>query len=462
MRVASATFGSKMRRRGHAVLLLALLALSGTGLPASSSTALDPQALARVWDAERLPLPPAPLLRHADVVALVAELERAGEGLVEVREIGRSVEGRSLHHVRFGRGPLHLLLWSQMHGDEPSATSALFDVCWYISRRRTEPHVARMLERLTIHVVPMLNPDGAERWTRRNAQGLDINRDAILLQSPEARALAALRDEIQPALGFNLHNQNWRTSAGTPPQPATISLLAVAADEELSDPPQRVLAKKTAAVIGRALEPLAAGRIGRYDEAFDPRAFGDSFSRAGTGVVLIESGPSPAADPDGDLVRLNFVALLSALDALASGAVEEADPALYYALPENRSLLFHTLVRGGTLWPGTGVAPFRGDVGIGGARVVREENGRRQVRWAASIQDLGDLRVHGALQTIDAEGLVVAPRVAEAGVGDVIRLPDPPSGRGPFIGVGQPAELLLLAPLTEPGQYRVARIVSVE
>ena len=34
-------------------------------------------------------------------------------------------------------------------------------------------------------MVPMLNPDGAERFQRRNAQGIDINRDALLLQSPE-------------------------------------------------------------------------------------------------------------------------------------------------------------------------------------------------------------------------------------------------------------------------------------
>jgi hypothetical protein len=452
----------KLCRRPWVVLLLVLIAAAGPGFSAASSAGFDALALARVWDAERLALPAAPLVRHADVVALLEDLKRAGDGLFEVREIGRSVEDRSLNHIRFGRGPLHLLLWSQMHGDEPSATSALFDLCMYVSRRRTEPAVARMLERLTIHIVPMLNPDGAERWTRRNAQGIDINRDALLLASPEARALAALRDEFAPALGFNLHNQSWRTSVGAPPRPATISLLAVAADEQLSDPPQRVLAKKTAAVIRRAIEPLAEGRLGRYDESFNPRAFGDNFARAGTGVVLVESGPSPAADPDGDLVRLNFIALVAALDALASGEVEDADPAHYDTLPENESLLFHTLIRGGTLWPGTGVEPFRGDVGIGAARAVRETDGERQVGWAASIQDIGDLRLHGALETVDAEGLFVAPRVFEADVGDIIRLPVVGSRRTPFLGLGQPAELLLLAPLAEPGSFRIVRVVSVK
>ena len=65
----------------------------------------------------------------------------------------------------------------------------------------------------------MLNPDGAERFQRRNAQSIDINRDALRLQTPEGRALKALRDRLNPTVGFNLHNQSWRTSVGTPPKP---------------------------------------------------------------------------------------------------------------------------------------------------------------------------------------------------------------------------------------------------
>ena len=49
------------------------------------------------------------------------------------------------------------------------------------------------------------------------------------------------------------------------------------------------------------------------------RAFGDNITLWGTPVVLIETGPWPSMEPDAALVRLNFVALLSALDALATG-----------------------------------------------------------------------------------------------------------------------------------------------
>ena len=72
----------------------------------------------------------------------------------------------------------------------------------------------------------MLNPDGAERFQRRNAQSIDINRDALRLQTPEGRALKTLRDGLNPRIGFNLHNQSWRTSIGTPAKPG-VHLAAV-------------------------------------------------------------------------------------------------------------------------------------------------------------------------------------------------------------------------------------------
>ena len=60
----------------------------------------------------------------------------------------------------------------------------------------------------------MLNPDGAERGARRNAQGIDVNRDALNLATPEGRLLKAVRDRHQPILGFNLHDQDRRTTVG--------------------------------------------------------------------------------------------------------------------------------------------------------------------------------------------------------------------------------------------------------
>jgi hypothetical protein len=446
-----------------ALLLLSLAACAARGPAAVRSAAgvtagpESPAALAAAWDAEHVSPPLPPLVRHADVAAWLSRLPTQVPGLFAVEPIGRSVEGRSLSHVTVGHGPFHVLLWSQMHGDEPTATCALFDLFEWVRRHRDEPRVRRILDALTLHVVPMLNPDGAERFQRRNAQGLDVNRDALLLQSPEGRALKALRDRVNPALGFNLHNQNWRTSAGKTGQPASISLLAVAFDQARSDNPGRIRAKQVCATIRDALEPLAPGRLARYDDEFEVRAFGDNLAKWGTSVVLIETGAWPGEQPDAALVRLNFVALVASLDALATGRVTSANPARYESLPMNDSAVFSRLIRHATIVTGTGVAPFTGDVGLIASRSPRLAAGRIEV--ATRIDDLGDLRVFDALETIDATGLTLAPLFDRSlRAGDEVTLPDWTTWKGPTVNVGQPGDVVLLRPI-DGGRYRVERLL---
>ena len=435
-----------------------------TSARSQTASAPAPQALAATWDAEHVVLPAPPLLRHADVEGRLKEIQRNTPDLFSIEQIGRSVEGRSINHVWFGRGPFHVLLWSQMHGDEPTATAALFDLFEHVRRHRAEPVVERILGALTIHAVPMLNPDGAERYQRRNAQGIDINRDALMLQTPEGRALKALRDRLNPRIGFNLHNQNWRTSVGNTGKPATISLLSVAYDEARSENEGRLLTKKTAGLIRDALEVFAPGQIAKYDDSFEPRAFGDNVTKSGTPVLLIETGAWPGPDVDRNLVRLNFVALVTALDALASGRVHHADPARYESLPMNESGVLYQLIRRATIVTGTGVPPFIADIGIVGQRVVRDVKGQRTLLMQTRIEEFGDLSTFGAIEVIDGAGLTVSPAfdpVLKAGA--TITLPTDWSMMKltSTVGVSQPANLLLLRPQTG-GAYKVERVLLSE
>ena len=98
-----------------------------------------------------------------------------------VEQIGHSAQGRPLRHVQWGNGPTHVLLWSQMHGDESTATMALADLLAWLGDAPDDPRVQQLRQQLTLHVVPILNPDGAAVFSRRNAQGIDINRDASAL-----------------------------------------------------------------------------------------------------------------------------------------------------------------------------------------------------------------------------------------------------------------------------------------
>ena len=423
----------------------------------AQTTSIAPPELARIWDAEHVSQPAPPLLTHEDVVARLKQVVASAPDLFSMEQIGESVEGRSINHIKVGSGTTGVLLWSQMHGDEPTATAALFDVFEYLSTHRDEPPVRRILQQLTLHVVPMVNPDGAERFQRRNAQSIDINRDALRLQTPEGRALKALRDKLEPKVGFNLHNQSWGTAVGDPPKPASISLLSVAYDEKRTENAGRVLTKKICAVIRDAIEPYASGQIGRYDDSFEVRACGDNITLWGTPVVLIETGAWPSEEPDPHLVRLNFIALISAFDALATGGVNKADPKRYESLPMNESGLLNILIRNATVINGAGVPPYIADIGISGNRRVRTVDGKREMQVARSISDMGDLRKSGALRTIDATGLTVVPD-HEYEAGALIDLPDWENEDETKIATGQPPRIALLRP-AEGGKYRVETVI---
>lgn len=450
-----------MRFSGRGLVAAAVLCAVLPSTPSlhGQDQSVGPPQLARTWDTEHVSSPLPPLMDHKEVVRRLTALSSANPDLFTLEKIGESVEGRSLNYVKTGTGSTGVLLWSQMHGDEPTATAALFDIFEYLRRHREDPMVRRILTRLTLHVVPMLNPDGAERFQRRNAQSIDINRDALGLQTPEGRALKALRDRLNPQVGFNLHNQSWRTSVGTPPKPASISLLSVAYDEARTENAGRKLTKKICAVIREALEPLASGQIGRYDDEFEVRAFGDNITLWGTPVVLIETGPWPSAEPDQALVRLNFVAILSALDAMATGRVDKADPKRYDELPMNESKTLYVLIRNATVINGAGIPPFTADIGLIATRRVQIVDGRRDLQTAVAIEDIGDLRTLGGLRTIDARSKTVVPLFDEKlSEGQIVDLPEWRTKTDATVSVGQAARFAVLKQAAQPGKYQVELI----
>ena len=93
-------------------------------------------------------------------------------------------------------------LWSQMHGNEPTATQAIFDILNFLNSPDFKVEKQEILSNLTLHFLPMLNPDGAELYQRRNTLGIDINRDALRLQSPEGRTLKRVRDSLEADFGL--------------------------------------------------------------------------------------------------------------------------------------------------------------------------------------------------------------------------------------------------------------------
>lgn len=93
------------------------------------------------------------------------------------------------------------LLIGQQHGDEPAGSEALLVVAQELAHGLLEP----LLEQINVVIVPRANPDGAEAGTRTTANGVDMNRDHLLLHTPEARALAMLVRDYRPVVVLDAH-----------------------------------------------------------------------------------------------------------------------------------------------------------------------------------------------------------------------------------------------------------------
>lgn len=372
---------------------------------ASSASAQGTMPLAdymKLSNAHRVPEITARRFTHELYWRAMAPALRSPDFRVE--EVGRSLQGREIRTVTYGSGPTRVLLWSQMHGDEPTASMALADIFAFLASDRADPLAARLREKLTIVFIPMLNPDGAELYQRHNAVGIDVNRDARRLSTPEARTLKAVRDRFAPEFGFNLHDQGARTRVGRAGGQAAIALLAPAADQQRSWGEVRSRARLIAAGMAKAMEDHRPGITAKYDDTFNPRAFGDLMQSWGTSTILIEAG-ALAGDPEKQELRgVNAGLILLSLDAIATGSYRDFDPAHYENLLFNAGGATDVILVGGTLvLPGQ--APVVADISINYEDAVARTGGR--------VVEVGDLEGGIALDTIDVRGRFIHP-AAEA------------------------------------------------
>ncbi|MBN8545716.1 MAG: peptidase M14 [Ignavibacteria bacterium] len=346
-----------------------------------------------------------------DVDLLIGEL--VGQPLFDVQTAGVSEEGREIRLIKSGRGKIRVFMWAQMHGDEPTANAALFDLMKFFrnpgrfSKLRDE-----ILDNLTIWIMPLVNPDGAERFTRENASGVDLNRDAHDLTTPEANVLMNAFRNIKPDFAFNLHDQGRAHAAGDSGKPATISFLAPPPDDKNSIPPKRLNAKKLISNLVDHLQKLIPGHIGRYSEEFEYRAFGDSFQALGAATILVESGGW-----EDDIERrfqrsLNFFLFITAFKSIIPCEYLSFDTKLYDELPGNKKVMYDLLIRGVSLQGKI--------VNIGVNRIEVPSKKGRPVIVKGTVKRIGKLRNRRGYKEIDGTGLSVVPPVRNGGRADFV------------------------------------------
>jgi len=169
--------------------------------------------------------------RYDDVVAFLASVEKKSP-LLHNTTFGYTVEGRALPLAVVGRiddatartvrasGKLRIYIQANIHAGEVEGKEASLALI----REITSGKHADWLNTMVLIIAPIYNADGNERVAptnrgpqngpvagagiRANAQGLNLNRDNMKLDTPEARSMAKLLNDYDPHVMIDLHTTN--------------------------------------------------------------------------------------------------------------------------------------------------------------------------------------------------------------------------------------------------------------
>jgi len=189
----------------------------------------------------------AKLSNYHNYKELVAEMEAVQADHPDIAlkySIGNSVRGRELLVMRLSQGvrkerellrPMVKFV-ANMHGDEVVGRELMIALIRYLADNYgVDSRVTRLLDRVDIHIMPTMNPDGFEKKTRENANGVDLNRgfptwddrhksrdDRARGREPEVRAVMDWILDNPFVLSINFHdgavvaNYPWDDKPGSP------------------------------------------------------------------------------------------------------------------------------------------------------------------------------------------------------------------------------------------------------
>ena len=260
----------------------------------------------------------------------------------QIQEIGKSSLGKPIYMMTLGTGTIRVAAWSQMHGNESTATLAMLDLLQIF---KEHPELQeKLFSLIQLDFIFMLNPDGSETWSRRNAYDIDINRDFIRNSSNEMRVLKSVVIEGNYSYLLNLHDQRTIfTTDGI--HPATMSFLSASEDLDRTITENRKKAMAVIAAVYMQMKAILPRRIGKYTDEFYPTSAGDNFMKLGIPSILFEGG-FYENDLERAKTRQYYAhALYYALKAISVLKGDTLSYETYFDIPENKETHFDIIYR---------------------------------------------------------------------------------------------------------------------
>lgn len=313
----------------------------------------------------------------------------------QVQVIGKSVLEKPIYKYEIGQGKIRIFMWSQMHGNESTTTKGLFDFLNVLNSG--SDFALQLLNTFTFCCIPMLNPDGAELYTRENANKIDLNRDSQNLTQPESRLLRETFEAFKPDYCYNLHDQRTIFGVGDTGKPATLSFLAPAYNEEREVNESRMKAINLIAGMNEVLQKYIPNQVGRFDDSFNINCIGDTFQNLGVPTVLFEAGHFQDDYEREETRKYVFVALVSGFELLGENDIVDNGIGKYLNISQNK-VVFYDL-----MYKNVKINYDGNEIITNFAAQYKEELVDGKICFNAYIIQIGDLENHFGHLVYDAK-----------------------------------------------------------
>ncbi|MEH7123431.1 M14 family zinc carboxypeptidase [Bacillus sp. JJ1503] len=125
------------------------------------------------------------------------QIQKSSQGKVSVETAGYTNQGRGIYKVSVGHGDKVVLIQSEIHGNEKTGTVALLNILQNLGSSNSQ-EAKKILDELTIVVIPMMNVDGSELSRRAN----DMDWSEVVAKFPQLAS-------VKPAWNYYSTPGSW-------------------------------------------------------------------------------------------------------------------------------------------------------------------------------------------------------------------------------------------------------------
>lgn len=302
---------------------------------------------------------------YEELVRRLEQAERSYDAL-SLDTIGTTNQGRDIYLVTADAGADEdVVIITQQHGNEPTGTEAvLINLLSFLGNQGSR--AGDILDAVSVHVVPRVNPDGFEAYQRYNVDpdaparntgegfytawqegvGWDINRyhdpeweDSVLYENhpdeypenpvPEAVAVQEAVEAIDPLWIADIHNQGTYVDENNE---MITSSIFWPINPGVAEEPQN-LSKQLCWVMYDHVDDFGYANITQYPGGTYQGIARNGYGLRGYGSVLVEIRGGVQTKSQGYLNRTALEEMTSMLVSTADGSLYDVDPALAETIP---------------------------------------------------------------------------------------------------------------------------------